>query len=717
MYNKIKKYIEDDNWTGIMNLIDNGTITNINEPILYGNNLYHLACVKGKTKIINKLLSLKKENKIVLDTTLPNKDGFYGINLYYKYGGTDMTLLDNEEICNINMYNENLIGYVIEMIDILDKLIDNMISKDCLEITEYNYTNEHILYILCKKTNENFKYVNIIRKIYEYTHINLLYVAISANAINVIKMLLLYDFEKEVRNVNHTRTLLCHAVLYGNLDTVIIILEYLKYKYDDIELLMLINQYTRSYNDRPIFISIYFKDYEMLSLIYNYIPDSIKNNKDYMFNELNEIHDTYLHALLYTYIKCDDKTLNETQNKMFTFFIEHTDLNFENYDGTTCSHLLFYTGLWKTFMKVLEGREMDLLKQNNDGNNCYSYVSKDDEKLMLEFTKTIKVPINLINKQNLDKDYSKNTNNIKKYIDIEKENYGLFDNSSVNDILYKKYLELTYNNLYIPTIKYNDADKKAFIFKNELIKNNLHIANYKLYNHISFIKKIFYSYSPSLIYWYDKDVYYIDENLPNILNIKNNKRYVYIDIYRSWDNGAHANSLIYDKDLKEAWRFEPYGTTIMGQKDSGIYLDIVLKELLEKSFGKIKYNNPDSFLTGLNFQMVSEKNSKNHGDPLGYCLAWSFWFIELVVSNPNKNVNKLIKDFLNKNEINTILSDKEGKKIESNNYYLDFIRRYAHKLDNEKNKILNKISIDKYNYYDYYKNVKLMEKVSEYFKM
>ena len=621
MYNIIKKYIENDNWSSIIQLIEKGKITNINETILYGNNLYHLACVKGKTKIINKLISLKKDNKIILDTSLPNEDGFYGINLYYKYGGTDLSLLNNDEICDTNMYDESLIGYVVEMVDILDKLIDNMIDKKCLEITNYNNTQTHILYILCKKSIENIKYVDIIRKIYEYTKIDLLYVAITSVAINVIKMLVTYDFEKEVRNTNYNRTMLCQSVMIGNLDIVIIILEYLKYKYDDVEFFMLINQYTKIYNDRPIFISIYYNDYVMLSLLIDYIPESIKNNNQYMLSELNNLHDTYLHALLYSYKINISKTLDETQIKIFTFFIQHTDLNFENYDGTTCSHLLFSTELWKTFMKVLEGREMDLLKIDKDNNNCYSYVLKTDENLMLEFTKTIKVPINLYNEQ-VNK-------NIKKYVNTDKENYGLFDNSLESDYIYMKYLENTYNNLYIPTIKYDDNDRTTFLFKNELIKFDLNLTNYKLYTYISLLKKSFYSYSPSTIYWYDKDIYYIDDALNKILNVKNNKRYIYIYIFRSWDEGAHANSLIYDKDLNEAWRFESYGTSIIGKNDSGYYLDIFLKELLEKSFNKtIKYNDPDSFLTGLNFQMVSgEDYNQILGDPGGYCLAWSFWFI------------------------------------------------------------------------------------------
>ena len=50
---------------------------------------------------------------------------------------------------------------------------------------------------------------------------------------------------------------------------------------------------------------------------------------------------------------------------------------------------------------------------------------------MLEFTKTIKVPINLYNEQ-VNK-------NIKKYVNTDKENYGLFDNSLESDYIYMKY--------------------------------------------------------------------------------------------------------------------------------------------------------------------------------------------------------------------------------------------------------------------------------------
>ena len=48
------------------------------------------------------------------------------------------------------------------------------------------------------------------------------------------------------------------------------------------------------------------------------------------------------------------------------------------------------------------------------------------------------------------------------------------------------------------------------------------------------------------------------------------------------------------------------------------------------------------------------------------------------------------RNFFSKRQINYILTEEGGidKRVITDNYYLDFIRRYAHKLDNEKNKIL-----------------------------
>jgi hypothetical protein len=58
------------------------------------------------------------------------------------------------------------------------------------------------------------------------------------------------------------------------------------------------------------------------------------------------------------------------------------------------------------------------------------------------------------------------------------------------------------------------------------------------------------------------------------------------------------------------------------------------------------------------------------------------------------------------------MSDGE---IRSDNYYLDFIRRYAHKLDDEKNKILLFLGVKKYNLYNIILDDSIIDKIKNLF--
>jgi hypothetical protein len=165
--------------------------------------------------------------------------------------------------------------------------------------------------------------------------------------------------------------------------------------------------------------------------------------------------------------------------------------------------------------------------------------------------------------------------------------------------------------------------------------------------------------------------------------------------------------LIYDRKNKEAWRFESYGITDMqGTTDINdvANMDKILKNMLENIYGKIIYYDPDKYLHGLNFQLVDgEDYVQNIGDPIGYCLAWSIGFMDIVLTHPEYNVEYIMKNFFSKKQISDIITEEEGfdKKVHTNNYYLDFIRRYGHKLDREKNKILKSIGVKQYDMYKY----------------
>ena len=207
---------------------------------------------------------------------------------------------------------------------------------------------------------------------------------------------------------------------------------------------------------------------------------------------------------------------------------------------------------------------------------------------------------------------------------------------------------------------------------------------------------------PSLILWHNRNLYFIDDNMfneiENIIKNKNDKiRFIFIKITLIIsDKFTHANCVLIDLQDNSIRRFEPYGISDVNDE---YYLDKLLEEKLQKILikynkNKVKYYRPGDYLEYAKFQAVSNDNItyyKKNGDPMGYCLAWCFWYVELKLKNPNIDEINLIKG----------ASDKIHKYYKNTeNPYLYFIRDYSRKLNDEKNKILKKIKIKDDEIYD-----------------
>jgi hypothetical protein len=139
--------------------------------------------------------------------------------------------------------------------------------------------------------------------------------------------------------------------------------------------------------------------------------------------------------------------------------------------------------------------------------------------------------------------------------------------------------------------------------------------------------------------------------------------------------------------------------------------DKLLIDVFEKAFGKVNFYYPEDYMKDINFQLVSKDEyfiNTNIGDPGGYCLAWCIWFGEIIVKYPDIEIKTLMKNFINRENINLLLT------IKSDNYYLDFIRLYGKKLTMEKNRILTSLGVSNY---ELYKNVfsdDIHNKISKY---
>jgi hypothetical protein len=204
---------------------------------------------------------------------------------------------------------------------------------------------------------------------------------------------------------------------------------------------------------------------------------------------------------------------------------------------------------------------------------------------------------------------------------------------------------------------------------------------------------------PAIIIWKDKNLYFtVSDNmyLQRCIAIPEYKtRFIMMRITLILDDTSlHANIVIYDKKLNKLIRFEPYGDW---EFNDSYNLDQMLVKMFRDSLELIdvekqkslKYVRPRDFLDKTKFQTTSLGDrfmEKNLGDPIGYCLAWCFWFLELKLNNPDEDETELVNLALGK----IINNDKNN-----NNPLLTHIRSYAKHLDKEKNLLLGKIGIPK----------------------
>lgn len=732
---KIINHMRNDNWDDILKMITNNEF-DLNKSIVNDNNIFHLACIKGKTTIMKQIIDLKNNKMISINLNLGNKDGLPGLHLYYKYGGDDLSFMDYNEICYLDGNGMTVAKYIIDNIEMMNIFIDMIIKHDCVDNLEmidnrdtkldkyyilYEITSRVANFAKSKKNKMRDEYLNLLRKLYNITtKKHLVFMAIYLDSIDVIKFLIEQNFDFiNVRNGNGSSPIYM-AVDYSRHEIADMILNHISNKYGNYETYHIIHKYAKYTHERPIFIAINNHDHVMIEILIKYmkkyLDDYYDQNKVFlMFDQIDRFQNLYIHRLIDTY------TINISDD-ILHFFLKHSDLNHPNYAGNTTAHLIFSMGIWKALYDNLVGRTIDLLIADANGNNCYSYISIDDRKLFMDLTKTIKIPITKKHAEKYTKKYD-----IKNMIetgtdDTEKSrNYGLFNANSIHYMLYLRYIENKYNNLFIPKFTYDQEEHSREKLFNQLTQystsNVIAIFNRYVGLYIDF----FYSYHAHIICWFDEDQYYISHKLQKILSDHNaiydinEERFVILKITLILQDDEpilHANCLIYDRKKKEAWRFEPYGVSNIN--NSKITIDYHLEKLLVSVYGTITYHDPESYLFGLQFQLIGreeQKKNQNLGDPGGYCLAWTIWFIDTVLSNPDDNVSDIMKNFFDREVIDDIISREEVSKyahpdvnsgiikIQSTNHYLDFIRRYAHKLDKEKNKILQSVGIKKYDIY------------------
>lgn len=633
--------------------------SNINESLLDGNSFLHILAIRGKNELIDFIEKL--EPKIY---SQGNERGENILHLAFKNGYDDLGLKLLKFDKNLIEYQNNLYLYptiyTIERINTFKKIIDILLENEftdqfnAIDDDDSNLVIEIILHMTKINTNKELynSYFKILKKITKYIDFEQPTVDTILNICILNKNFVLAEyFIKKNCGINYANrkgltplNALISMLVKGGLND-----------YDLIKLLLESPKFDLKQLDRGGIKN----EYIPLNQLFNLLIENPKLK--------SEIEKTIL--LLLDYIKNFD-VIDNFRN---TYGIYLADIVYlKKIDIDKKIQKIIFDNSDSEYMNI-DGYSINSIKKNQLVDKCK--ILKDEN--LIEFPE------------------------IKR-----KVNHVTFNTDVIHNMLYFLYLLKKYPSLKVPQYCINEETK----VNREINKEIMRDIQKNIVNLAELVNYFFCDLGPSLILWYNSDLNYIHPKLnKSIKKLISDNDCRYIAIKVSIIKNAtmlHANVILFDKNDLTYRRFEPYGTSIVPDIDEldTIILSMIYKEIKKstdkeinskhKTNVKIKCYRPQDYLELTRFQSISNDNHNDNkftGDPMGFCLAWCIWYIEIKVKNPNLSEKELIQ--------------KASSKIfasycDSYSPYNDFIRDYAAMLDEEKNLLLKSFGVD---FMDYYK--------------
>lgn len=460
----------------------------------------------------------------------------------------------------------------------------------------------------------------------------------------IVELLLSNNANPNFQEYNYQRTPVHYACMYGNQK---IIQKLIKYKCD-----LNIQDFD---GNTPIHLCIKYDKFDLVKII---LESDTKINLN-LFNSFLEIP---LHNV-FTYASNNAETY-------INYLLKNTDINFQNFAGDTCLHLLCHSDFWKNFKDILVHKKMDIFISNNDNKRPIDLIKENDlhefinlcvdSYLNILITKNKKWSLEWENecRKNIGLCREEITKKIKKL--FSSNEYSCYNKSYPVATTTKKCIDLhlapyisistlsgvpldVLSGLIYVTKKHSNMAHT--INKLVLDANKLDIIRFDAKNGVQINDTFFNAQTESFIMWYN-DSLYVDKELKDLLqeHIANQKiRFIifYLGIVRKNDVG-HANILIYDKNNNELERFDPFSSVHAHPSISNI--DKKLKTYFSQQIQNVVYVSPSDYMTSVGLQRidVEEQNNEYIGDPIGYCVAWSLWYADMRATYEIPR-NKLIK--------------------------------------------------------------------------
>lgn len=460
----------------------------------------------------------------------------------------------------------------------------------------------------------------------------------------------------------------------------------------------------------PIVIAIYYGDIPVIELLINNGIDI--NTKDkylqtpvhHLFSKKNELPLELKKVLL-----SKTKNINSVDNGMNSIL-----------------NLLVHNDDWKLFSNILEKKKLKIYSKNKNGTKPIDAIPENEltdffEMVYRSYINQLKPDIKWIDKvdqkisenNKIDEPYKKyimnkikngqscplkKQNDMLKMIKAPETNITHYSAYSYNYICFLLYILKKYSNIKIPSL----APKQMGSHQNKKRLNMLYqelVPDYKNNepDNDTFRSLIrdYINHSPILInhiiIWRSPEKYFISPYMisgvkKTIDKFPNIKFILFKLTIISNSNLNHANILIFDVQKNYIERFDPYGKVFF--YDSGS-IDQHLKNFFVENFPNIGYISPNDTMKSISFQIFSDETNINNyveNDPVGFCIPWCLWYIEMRIKNykisPDSLINRAIYQ-INKNEIK----------------FKDYIRNYSNYLDYEKNIILKESSVPERNWY------------------
>lgn len=715
----IKKLINNNKWNKIYKLIKQNKF-DYDLEIINGNSIAHLASINNNSKIINHFLNY--DNEILIKS---NNEGNSCIHLLAIYGYTQLLekcINSNENfIYLMNDNNESILNILYNDFNFIKLILKNH-SNNNLIIDDVNGENVLTKNILeSNKNNDlNFKIVKLLLK-YQKKYIDEYYDSFLCFSIRENKNHITDLFIKNNYDVNKKDTSFYTPFLYTVKNRLYdLAVELIEHNAD-------INYVGPEGDQNPLIWSIINDDEIMINILLEY---------DFDVNKFNRFIETPLHFALGK----NNNLLHSTIAKL----IYCGNLNIKNVYGETPLHLLCKFHNWKNYSNIIKKKKLDIFICDNVNKRPIDYLLNDSIYDFIDIV--LSSYAKLIGKKNFRNAFNYNKicrlnfksqkckHEIKKYIFQTKRsipikndneiilqkikmingdymNYGLFNSDTLHSMIYSIQILRKYKNIGIP-FQYFINDK--FVNDRILLNNNdlfMSPSEFVVSDLVKIYTDYFYEILPYLILWRSESQFFVHNDLKFLIKkcIESNFiRFIFLKLTLiTSPNNTHANIIIYDKKYNILERFEPYGKIPYLDNDKLDYFieNKIGKECLNKN---LTYLSSNDLFGNIGVQTISNDNKqyiKKLGDPYGYCLAWTIWYLELRISNENIHPKKLLGQAIN-NIINKNDSSGERK-------FINFIRNYSSRLDKIKNEFLLEAGINQTNLYNLMLSMEDQNKVVE----